>query len=136
MKGRTVVIVSHHVSLVLPVADMIVSRLLCFVVELATQRLLISFLQIALEHGDVVFKGSAKDFANSPSFKGILQEEAEAVQATAEPTEAIVEDVLPSAKASVASSEKLIKTETREEGGISSATYRLFLSACVSRLVC
>ncbi|CED83809.1 Multidrug resistance-associated protein/mitoxantrone resistance protein, ABC superfamily [Phaffia rhodozyma] len=109
---RTVVLVTHHVSLCLSASTQV----------------------IALDNGCVQYSGDSDTFATSPHFQDFLREEDEEAQREEELVESLestFED-LPSNDNNTKhkSPVKLIKKETREEGNISSAAYIYFLSSC------
>jgi ABC-type multidrug transport system ATPase subunit len=129
MKGRTVILVSHHVQLCAPGADFIV----------------------ALDNGRVIFQGDRETFQSSDVINGLVQSSGDAEPVDKEEKEqAVLESVFEKTARSMSSSQtsstrgtlvpeskreqkaprKLIEEEKRAVGRISRDVWETYFKAC------
>jgi len=123
MKGRTVILVSHHVQLCAPGADFIV----------------------ALDNGRVIFQGDRETFQSSDVINGLVQSSGDADPVDKEETEqSVLESVFEKTARSMSSSQtlvpeskreqkaprKLVEEEKRAVGRISRDVWETYFKAC------
>ncbi|KAJ3212518.1 hypothetical protein HDU82_000940 [Entophlyctis luteolus] len=104
LKGRTVILVTHAVGLVVPFADHIV----------------------VIQNGVVISQGSPSDIANDPSVEEITTQTISQSQVLGDCADEAVSAVVSSAE----SATKLVDEEKRATGGVELRIYKTYWRAC------